>query len=545
MYDIKEIVNTVVCGDTLSVLKTFPSECADTIITSPPYWGLRDYGEDTKTIWGGDKSCEHKWAIASKEITKGPAKGLIGLRGPSDKPSEIYTKEMKLSGSQLCSLCGAWYGQLGLEPTLDLFLEHLLEITAELKRVLKKTGVMFWNHGDCYGGSGMGTWKNPPEKINSKEIYHIPYGSNVPVRKNREMAKCLMGQNYRLLFRMIDEQNWIWRNQIIWHKPNAMPSSVKDRFANTYEPVFMLVKNNEPQYWYNPIGKMADKQPDYKNGIQGEDWEWGIRKGERIKLSLWQSVKYYFDLDAVRKPQKEVSIERLKRGVSEHHKYANLPHMGGGGGLNKPRLNIKFNYRVRDAEKKSEQCPQFKATKEEIENYPYWKGKNDTRLPDMTHPAGKNPGDCWTIPTQPFKGAHFATFPEKLIQPMILAGCPEQICKKCGKAQMRISERITEPTRPGRITGTGKSGKDNDPNKQLHTRDPQRHIIKDIKTIGWTDCGCNAGWNKGIVLDPFAGSGTTCLVAKKLGIRYIGIEISPAYCKMAEQRLNQIAESLF
>ncbi len=65
------------------------------------------------------------------------------------------------------------------------------------------------------------------------------------------------------------------------------------------------------------------------------------------------------------------------------------------------------------------------------------------------------------------------------------------------------------------------------------------------QTIGWTDCGCNAGWDKGVVLDPFSGSGTTCLVAKKLGRRYIGIEISPEYVKMSEDRLKGIEESLF
>ena len=188
MYDIEQIKNTIICGDALEELKKFPDNSIDTIITSPPYWGLRDYGIE---------------------------------------------------------------GQLGLEPTLDLYLEHLLETTAELKRVLKPTGVMFWNHGDCYGGSfqnygnrtggqrrkntrSFNREGNPKERISPTAYY---------------TAKCLALQNYRLILKMIDNQGWILRNTIIWHKPNHMPSSVKDRFANSYEPIFMLVKNKK--YWFD------------------------------------------------------------------------------------------------------------------------------------------------------------------------------------------------------------------------------------------------------------------------------------------------------
>jgi len=98
-----------------------------------------------------------------------------------------------------------------------------------------------------------------------------------------------------LILKMVDDQGWILRNQIIWYKSNHMPSSVKDRFANAYEPVFMLVK----------------------------------------------SRRYWFNLDAVRQPWKQVSIERLQRGVSDHHKYIGKTEMSGGGGLTTPRPNIK------------------------------------------------------------------------------------------------------------------------------------------------------------------------------------------------------------
>jgi len=262
-------------------------------------------------------------------------------------------------------------------------------------------------------------------------------------------------QNYRLIMRMIDEQGWILRNQVIWYKPNAMPASVKDRFSNTYEPVFMFVKNR----------------------------------------------KYWFDLDAVRIPY------RTNEGRPP--------------GVVRKRL---FNYRVQDAEKKAKMCPQFKASQAEIERYKK-QNKEYTNL-------GKNPGDLWTITTQPFSEAHFATFPEKLIEPMIKAGCPQWICKKCGKARVRISKVEYHNQR------IGESEKYNPKNKKLGTNVTYGRGNIERQTIGWTDCGCNVGWRPGIVLDPFAGSGTTLVVARKLGRYFIGIELNPTFVEMAHHRLS-------
>jgi site-specific DNA-methyltransferase (adenine-specific) len=129
-------------------------------------------------------------------------------------------------------------GQIGLEPTLEIYLEKLLLVTKELKRVLKKTGIMFWNHGDCYGGSGGsgGDYNEGGLREGQPKVGKSGMGVQ---------PKCLALQNFRLVQRMIDEQEWILRNTIIWHKPNHMPSSCHDRFTSSYEPVFMLVKNKK------------------------------------------------------------------------------------------------------------------------------------------------------------------------------------------------------------------------------------------------------------------------------------------------------------
>ena len=351
----------------IEILKEIPDECVDTIVTSPPYWGMRDYGVD---------------------------------------------------------------GQIGLEPTLDEYLNKLAEVTKELKRILKPTGVMFWNHGDCYGNRA---GRNNRDRKN-------PKGDNVDFKITAVPDKCMILQNYRLILKMIDEQGWILRNIIIWYKPNHMPSSVKDRFTNAYEPIFMLVKQK----------------------------------------------KYWFDLDAVRIPHK-TSMDEYKQKLPKSKN--NKTNFEAGRGI------IKYS------------------TEEAIER---------------RFKLGKNPSDVWVIPTQPFKDTHFAVFPPKLVERCLKCACPQWICRKCGHIRERIVKKITinaQDKRPDR--------------GQIGYPQKQRGGNSIVYTIDWTDCGCNAGWVAGIVLDPFMGSGTTGLVAEQLNRRWIGIELNPKYCEMAKKRLKQ------
>jgi len=321
-------------------------------------------------------------------------------------------QEIKEVGA-FCKKCGAWYGQLGLEPTLDLYINHLLQITAELKRVLKKSGVLWWNHGDRYGGSGCGKGDYREDKSLQKDIY------NKPNPQLQLTPKCLVLQNWRLILRMVDEQGWTLRNVIIWHKLNSMPSSVRDRFTNKYEPVFMMVKNK----------------------------------------------KYYFDLDSVKIPY---SIERLKYPTNT---WGGNIKIGQFSREKKVDLSYRFNYCDQEAENKSTKHLQLKATKEEIERYEKeWQKQKDK---NQTTGKGKNPGDVWSLSSQPlpkkYRGKHFAAFPPRLVEPMIKASCPE----------------------------------------------------------------------RGVVLDPFMGSGTTGVVAKKLGRNYVGIELNKEYAKMAKERIEE------
>ena len=381
--------NHIYQGDALEVLKTFPDECVDTIITSPPYWSLRDY----------------------------------------------KTK-----------------GQLGLENTLEEYLDKLLSITAELKRVLKPKGVMFWVHGNSYAGN-MGKHSGWSEytrlyNIDNSEAQNKGLIFDPDLKLSFSLPqKCLTNQNLRLLLRMTDEQGWINRNMLIWDKPNALPSPVQDRFTCSYETIFMLTKKK----------------------------------------------KYYFDLDSVRVPYSKTGLERKKR---VHAKYGSNIESGGA------KLSKGIN-----------------------------KGSQPIFI--EPHPRGKNPGDVWTISPANFPGAHFAVFPPKLIEPMIKATCPEKVCKKCGKPREKLFTKEKKPSQKEREELRGEYSK----HQQTLKKPPNKNWLSQEKFIGLSDCGCNSGWEKGIVLDPFLGSGTTALVALKHNRTFIGIELNPDYIKIAEKRI--------
>ena len=259
MWEIKQ-------GDALSVLKTMPDQSINTCVTSPPYWGLRDYGVD---------------------------------------------------------------GQLGLESTPAEYVANLVEVFREVRRVLRDDGTLWLNLGDSYNGS----------KMNRSGQHGYKDG-----RSNRDKRfsvggvkglkpKDLVGIPWMVAF-ALRADGWYLRQDIIWHKPNCMPESVKDRCTKAHEYIFLLSKNQ----------------------------------------------KYYYDYEAVKEPLSITTVNDLKSRKTLNNK-------GTHGDTRKDLGRNRDEYVPKD-------------------------GKRNKRT-------------VWTVATKPFSEAHFATFPEKLIEPCILAGCPE------------------------------------------------------------------------------------------------------------------------
>ncbi len=453
-------VNKVVVGDCSEVMASWPADSVDLVVTSPPYWGLRSYGPETVRVWGGDPECEHDFSLSAPPPRKRSKTDVI------DKDSKQATYKNNSSAfdaveSNLCVKCGAWLGSLGLEPHPQMFIDHLVEICREIKRVLKPSATFWLNLGDTYCSSGK--WVNKKLGDIGKQNRSVKGGS-VDAYSMRGKLKSDGGwiqpkQKLMIPARVaiaLQHDGWILRNDIIWHKPNHMPSSVKDRLTCAYEHVFLFAKQR----------------------------------------------RYYFDLDAIRKPSTSTPWSS-KRGKEPYQE-------------NNPRKRYDGKFKADIAETLS--SPRARQSTRDSTSY--------------YHPLGKNPGDLWRISTMPFPGAHFATFPPKLINPIVKAGCPRWICSQCGKPRTRITkdksiERFELPKddpryRPARYEGKYSGG------QRYHS----------FETVGWSDCGCGEEWIPGVVLDPFGGSGTVGKVARKLGRRFIIIEIKPEYADMAQQRIR-------
>jgi len=155
---------------------------------------------------------------------------------------------------------------------------------------------------------------------------------------------------------------------------------------------------------------------------------------------------------------------------------------------------------------------------------------------------GKIPGDCIMFPLEPSKEKHFAMFPKNLPEFCIKAGCPEQVCKQCGTPRLIIKESKSPFAFNYRVRDV-KKRRNKSPDRraslnETENYDESKYASKTKKRL-ILGCSCNSGFKPGIVLDPFMGSGTTAIVAKKLGMSFIGFELNKDYIKIAERRISE------
>ena len=224
--------NKIICGDNIQVMKTLPDESIQCCITSPPYWGLRDYG--TATWDGGDADCEHL-SDRSKYET--------GFKG-SKQASNKGTGNRDIIKHDTCPKCGAKRidNQLGLEKTPEEYVENMVKVFREVKRVLRKDGTLWLNLGSSYNGSGgaggdynKGGLKEGQPKYPGRNINTFKPKDLVPIPWMVAMA--------------LQSDGWWLRQDIIWHKLNPMPESVTDRCTKSHEYIFLLSKSQN--YYYD------------------------------------------------------------------------------------------------------------------------------------------------------------------------------------------------------------------------------------------------------------------------------------------------------
>jgi DNA modification methylase len=224
---------TILIGDVRKRLAEIPDQSVQTCITSPPYWGLRDYG--TASWNGGDENCDH---VADPSKTK-----KFGNESFNDnRPSREATKTNGYYFNNMCEKCGArridW--QVGLEQTPDAYVEKLVEVFREVRRVLKDDGTLWLNLGDSYAGSGRGVEAN----IANRQTFITMQNKTGFITPNGLKPKDLVGIPWRVAF-ALQADGWWLRQDIIWHKPNPMPESVTDRCTKAHEYLFLLSKSNK------------------------------------------------------------------------------------------------------------------------------------------------------------------------------------------------------------------------------------------------------------------------------------------------------------
>lgn len=300
-------------GDVREMLDTIEPGSVQTVVTSPPYWGLRDYGVD---------------------------------------------------------------GQIGLEETPEAYVEKLVAVFAGVRRVLRDDGTLWLNLGDSYAGYWGDKTAKRERRRSSADTNGWTNGFNMNARPDfhaafdtsRIKAKDLVGIPWMVAF-ALRADGWYLRSDIIWAKPNPMPESVTDRPTRSHEYVFLLTKS--PRYYYDAkaIAEPASTAmlKEVEQGYEGS----GIKDYEAAGVQNPSSVKTRI-------------IENARRRLGA--KGASMPE------------DVRASASAR-----------------------FGRGAGWRNDP-TTRPLTRNKRSVWTVPPQPFKGAHFATFPEKLVEPCILAG---------------------------------------------------------------------------------------------------------------------------
>lgn len=384
-------------------------ESVQSVVTSPPYWALRKY-DIPPSIWGGDAGHDHEFvALEGKEAFTGKRRWQHNLTNTPISTGQVHEKKRttvlrstspeswgEITQGAFCE-CAAWLGWLGLEPTVDLYVTHMVEVFREIRRVLRKDGTLWLNLGDCYhsadrGGSRLDQHRWESSELQSKRADRG--GSGIPMAPNRcpqvgLKDKDLVGIPWRVAF-ALQADGWWLRSDIVWSKPNPMPESTKDRPTRSHEYLFLMSR----------------------------------------------AERYYYDTDAIREPFSADTHARIAarghetRGAipGQRHRPGVNPKALASAGAGATRQNPSFSEAIsKEVLEAARADYRERERRAKTADNPHLGGRRLAPEPGEEgafHPLGRNKRSVWTVPTQPYPDAHFATFPEDLVRPCVLAGAP-------------------------------------------------------------------------------------------------------------------------
>ncbi len=210
------------------------------VVTSPPYWGgLRDY-KIRPSVWGGDPACKHKWSHEIVRALRGTVGDYSTLEGRKLAPGRVRFARQ----GAFCRRCKAWLGALGAEPTPEMYVQHLVEVFREIRRVLRDDGSVWLNIGDCF----ISSWSCARRSRIGNPAAESENRMNRISGHLKE--KDLAGIPFRVVF-ALQTDGWWWRQKITWCKVAPTPESVKDRPSSATEEIFLLTKRQD--YFYDHV----------------------------------------------------------------------------------------------------------------------------------------------------------------------------------------------------------------------------------------------------------------------------------------------------
>ena len=546
-----------------------PDESVHCVVTSPPYWGLRNYKLEPQ-VWGGSSGCAHTWDHELLETETGGGDWAQAVNGRGEiQPGGLEAKREAVPGraaTASCEGCGAWLGTLGFEPTVELYIAHLVEVFREVRRVLRKDGVCWLNIGDSYysaagKGGSRGTRAGDPKSPRGRDgELDGPNRSPQPGFKPGDR----MGIPERLVL-ALQEDGWTWRDTDIWVKTAPMPESVRGtRWERCRRKVSSgavahhgmergvshvnesdlsgrrsqkndghidrrkvgIDDRTQPEPWRagaNPKKpQMGHDGPDFAPRAKWEDCpgcekcepnggyvlrqgSWRCTAAHEYIYMLTKGMAYYSDGEPLRTPLRKGTFLRVNQN-------------GGN-----PIWNV-------DRDRQSTQS---------------------TPTLDMEHMApaeGANRRSVWSdISPEPYPGPHYAVFPSDLPRLCILASTSEEgVCPKCGAQWARVVER-----RPASMNIRVREARNgNRADKSWAHRDATDEEMAEYsvesmgssRTTDWRPtCRCDTvDPVPALVLDPFAGTATTCIAAQRLGRRSVGVDLSGHYLDQAVQRISGV-----
>lgn len=429
---------TILNADVLEGLRAIRPGSVQCVVTSPPYWGLRDYG----------------------------------------LPPSRWTD--------------GWTGCLGLEPSPDQFIDHLVEVFDLVREVLRPDGVAWVNLGDSFANDSK-------------------WGGSTGGKHSGLKAGDKVGIPWRFAL-AAQAAGWWLRSDVIWSKKAPMPESVRGWRWGRHR---LSVKKEVRRAVRDGHGLHREVLEAIRRGEESLDCpgcpkctpndglvlrrgSWRPTTSHEYLFQLAKSIDYFGDGEPVRE--------------ADH-------------GTDNPR------HVLHEPEPSGGVLPSHKGIRRAA-------GRNG---------GGRNPRSFWHLGPEPFPDAHFATYPTALVEPCILSSTPEKSCGECGAPWAPVVEVArggtigqgwhdhSEDAKRGRLYGGHESAIETQ-----RLRGGRGGYVRGSITDHRPTCTCNADPSPALVLDPFAGSGTTGVVATRHGRRFLGIELNPAYCAMARRRIGAV-----